>query len=293
MGQIEVFSPAKINLFLSVLGKMASGFHELVSLVAPVSCEDRLEISVQAGPASVSLSCDDASLPTDERNLCYAAAAGFLARFGLERKVCIRLEKRIPHGAGLGGGSSNAAATLEGLAALCGVEDADALMELAASLGSDCPLFLKRKPVLMRGRGEVLEDLDDAQANGFSGLTLVLLKPSFAIATAWAYRGLSLRPEHYDGRDWAEGRVQAWKAGRLPLEQLLYNSFEPLAFRKFPALAEMRRRVVEDAGAAFLMSGSGSCCFALCRSEEQRERVAAIAREDWGDCVFVRSAFVL
>ena len=114
MGQIEVFSPAKINLFLSVVGRMESGFHELVSLVAPVDFGDELTIAIQTGAPSraVALVCSDASLPTDERNLAFAAARRFLDAFDLDWEVSIRLEKRIPHGAGLGGGSSNAAAMM-------------------------------------------------------------------------------------------------------------------------------------------------------------------------------------
>lgn len=295
MGQVEVFSPAKINLFLSVLGRMDSGFHELVSLVTQLDFGDTLRIEAEeAEVASVELICSDERLPVDRSNLAYAAAEGFVLRSGLNWRVRIELEKRIPFGAGLGGGSSNACAVLRGLSELAAQAGALGLsrgerLELAAELGSDCPLFLERRPVVMRGRGERLTGVD---AGLLDSLQLVLFKPSFSINTGWAYRSLVERGDCYDAREWAEGRIADWVSGRVSTADLLHNSFQASAFAKFVAfepLFERLRRTKLDV----LMSGSGSCCFALVGSEEEANEVEKRVRDCWGERTFVQRARVL
>ncbi|MBD5782146.1 4-(cytidine 5'-diphospho)-2-C-methyl-D-erythritol kinase [Pelagicoccus sp. NFK12] len=298
MGQIEVFSPAKINLFLSVLGRMETGFHELASLVAPVDFGDTICIEAEAATeASVQLSCSDESLPTDRSNLAFAAAEGFLLRSGLNWKVTIDLQKRIPHGAGLGGGSSNASAVLLGLSELA--EEAGQLglsggerLELAAELGSDCPLFLHGKPLVMRGRGELLSSISEEARQRLVGRELVLFKPSFSIGTAWAYRSLSGSGGRFDAREWAERRLSAWEAGEISLEALLHNSFQTPTFRKFSAFPAMFERL-EAQGFACLMSGSGSCCFALADSPAQAKTLISQVKERWGERCFAERAKVL
>ncbi|MDQ8183207.1 4-(cytidine 5'-diphospho)-2-C-methyl-D-erythritol kinase [Pelagicoccus sp. SDUM812005] len=298
MGQIEVFSPAKINLFLSVLGKMSSGFHELASLVAPVDFGDRIRIEVEdAAEGAVELSCSDSSLPTDRSNLAYAAAEGFLLRSGLNWRVKVELEKRIPHGAGLGGGSSNASSVLLGLSELAAERGALGLsrgerLELAAELGSDCPLFLEGKPVVMRGRGELLAPISPRARESLAGRELVLFKPSFSIGTAWAYRSLSEAAGAFDEREWSEGRLAAWEAGELSLESLLHNSFQQPSFHKFPALGALCK-ALEEREVACLMSGSGSCCFALVDSDEAADWVVSQVRACWGERSFAQRARLL
>ena len=162
-----IFSPAKINLFLAITGRQADGFHGLVSVVAPVAFGDTLHVrhrSQEPGAgcreAEFTLGCDDPDLPTDESNLVLRAARAFAKATGWRGEVNFRLEKRIPVSAGLGGGSSNAVAALRALNGIAGKPlDAARLAELAAELGSDCPLFLHDGPVVMRGRGERVEPL--------------------------------------------------------------------------------------------------------------------------------------
>lgn len=292
MGQIEVFSPAKINLFLSVLGKMENGFHELVSLVAPVDFGDTVRVSSGEGPRGVTLECDDLSLPTGSGNLAFAAAERFLEAYGLERSVKIKLTKRIPHGAGLGGGSSNASAVLEALARLEGIERDERLEGVAAELGSDCPLFLRGAPVVMRGRGELLSDVSDEACDGLKGRRVLLFRPGFSIGTAWAYGKLASTDGAYSDRDWSEKRLCDWAAGELELGELLFNSFEAPVFRKFPAMPIVVERL-KEMGMASLMSGSGSCCFLLCESDEQELAARLLIEEFWGNLAFVESAKLL
>src|SRR5215213_4707075 len=146
-------APAKLNLFLAVTGRRTDGFHDLVSLVAPVAWGDTLRI--EPAKADFSLECNDPAVPCDETNLVLKAARAFRAAGGWGGGAKFFLEKRIPMGAGLGGGSSDAAAALTGLNQLSGGRLTPAALEkLAGDVGSDCALFLRGTPVLMRGRGE-------------------------------------------------------------------------------------------------------------------------------------------
>ena len=272
---------------------MGTGFHELASLVAPVDFGDTLELELEEGGPEVMVECSDPSVPSGESNLAGRAVRLFLDRYGFKKRARIRLTKRIPHGAGLGGGSSNAAAALEGMAQLCGrTDDQETLQELAAELGSDCPLFLKRAPLVMRGRGERLEALSGCERDRLRGARILLFKPSFSIPTAWAYRTLAEDSGNYDNTSWAEDRLARWKEGAVSLSDLLHNSFEPVAFRKYPALERLAQRF-RSAELPMLMSGSGSACFALVEDEQREETLRKIVRECWGKSAFVEPANLL
>ena len=170
VGGLETFTefcPAKINPYLAVTGRRGDGFHELVSVVAPISVGDTLEVT--AAEAGFSLSCDDPDLPTDGSNLVMKAAEMFRRKSGWKGGAEFRLQKRVPSGAGLGGGSSDAMGALRALNRLSGeLLDPAALQEVAAEIGSDCPLFLHDGPVVMRGRGELIE-LNDGIAATLRG----------------------------------------------------------------------------------------------------------------------------
>jgi len=297
MEAVEVFSPAKINLFLAVLGRLDSGFHELSSLVAQLDFGDRLRIeATDSGQASVRMRCSDPSLPTDRHNLAYAAAEGFLLRSGLDWDLDIYLEKRIPSGAGLGGGSSNASATLRALGELArragsvGLSPGEA-KELAAKLGSDCPLFLSDLPVVMRGRGERLHALDPLAAQRLSGVEALLFMPPVSIGTAWAYGELARRG-CYDRRSWAEGRLQQWLYGEIALGELLHNRFETVALDKLIGL-DCLLGDFRELGVPCLLSGSGSCCFALAEDPGKFEELEFRLREALGSDAFLQRARLL
>lgn len=292
MASLQLSSPCKINLFLAITGKRSDGFHALVSLVAPLEFGDRLRLSLDEDLSGVSLSCSDASLPRGEKNLAYRAASLFRERFGLKAGVRIELEKRVPSGAGLGGGSSNAATVLSGLAQLSGLGAEADLFDLAARLGSDCPLFLDARPCIMRGRGERIEALPAAARERLRGLPVLLCKPSFPIATASAYARLA-EQGRYDGEAWAEERLRAWLAGDMSLAELLSNSFEQALFRKYIGLSELVRRLRERHGLSALMSGSGSSCFVLGEDDDQLAKAEAEIRDAWGETAFARRTRIL
>ncbi len=286
MSHVTVFSPAKLNLFLAITGRRSDGFHELVSVVAPLAWGDQLEARRQEpGRAGrFTLECDDTAVPVDGTNLVLKAAGAFVAATGWRGAAHFVLTKRIPLGAGLGGGSSNAVAALRALNELAGQPlDKVALGTLAATLGSDCALFVHGGPVIMRGRGERIEPLTEAECGRLRGRRVLVFKPAFGVATAWAYQKMAARPGSYLPAEEAEARLQAWRQqpGK-PLAELLGNNMEAVAFRKFPALPALLADLRERFGLAPRMSGSGSACFALLPDGAPVAAIKAAVREAWG-----------
>jgi len=293
---VTVFSPAKLNLYLAVTGRRADGFHDLVSLVAPLTFGDELEVrhQEQGGGSRFTLACDHPEVPVDGSNLVLKAAEAFAVAADWKGGAHFTLTKRIPVGAGLGGGSSNAAAALRALNRLAGNPlDEARLADVAATLGSDCVLFLRNAPVVMRGRGERVEALPEAALARLRGRRVLLFKPSFGIITPWAYKQMIARGTDYVVPGEADRRLAAWVAGGAPAENLLFNNMEPAAFGKYPALPLLLERLRRDFGAAVAMSGSGSACFALLQ-EESGDAVAAemtrVIRDCWGAVTFVQVA---
>jgi 4-diphosphocytidyl-2-C-methyl-D-erythritol kinase len=270
LGVVTVFSPAKINLFLAVTGRRPDGFHDLVSVAAPLDFGDDLEATVlpAGGGAQYTLACDDPAVPTDGTNLVLKAAGAYAAATGSQQRVHFRLTKRIPIGAGLGGGSSNAVAALRALNQLDGGQLESTRMEqVAAGLGSDCVLFLHNAPVVMRGRGERVALLPVYAASRIRGRRVLLFKPSFGISTPWAYGRMAARGTDYLPTDQAEDRLAGWLKGTGPVEELLFNNMQPAAFEKYLALPMLLAKLRAIAGVAAIMSGSGSACFALLPEE--------------------------
>jgi 4-diphosphocytidyl-2-C-methyl-D-erythritol kinase len=285
MSSLTLFSPAKINLFLAVTGRRSDGFHDLVSLVAPVQVGDTIRVSLGDQPGGTHLRCSDPSLPSGADNLAYRAVEAFRAATGFDRAVEIELEKRLPAGAGLGGGSSNASTVLRGLNTLAGdALDETALRAVAAGIGSDCPLFLAGGPCVVRGRGERLEVLPEAVAARLRGVRVLLFKPDFGIGTPWAYGRLAADPgRYYLAAQEAETRLSAWTVGGGRLTDLLFNSFESVVFAKFVALPVLVELLQKQAGVeGVLLSGSGSACFAILDERVDAERLVAIVREALG-----------
>ncbi|MBL9216619.1 MAG: 4-(cytidine 5'-diphospho)-2-C-methyl-D-erythritol kinase [Opitutaceae bacterium] len=286
---VSLFSPAKLNLYLAVTGRRADGFHDLVSVAAPLDFGDTLE--ARPGRDGFRLECDDPGIPADGTNLVLRAAAAFAAATGWRQPVDFRLTKRVPAGAGLGGGSSNAVAALRALNELAGGPlDAAGLAAVAADLGSDCTLFLAGGPVVLRGRGERVTPLPAAAAARLRGQRVLVFKPSFAIATAWAYGRLAKRGADYLAAPAAEARLAAWVGSAAPAGALLFNNLQPAAFEKYLALPVLLARLRAECGVPLQMSGSGSACFALTGDGGAVPALAARIRECWGGAAFVQAA---
>jgi len=281
-----VLSPAKLNLFLAITHRRPDGFHDLVSLVAPLAWGDELTAEPSAS-GSAELLCADPAVPTGQENLILKAATVFAAATGQPAALRFRLVKRVPMGAGLGGGSSNAATALRLLnRAASRPLPASQLLALAAHLGSDCPLFLEGGPVVMRGRGERLTPLEPSARSRVAGRSVLVFKPGFAISTPWAYAQLAAQaPDSYLPPPEAERRLGAWQAdASAPLENLLFNNMESPAFAKFPALPALADRILQRHGVSVRMSGSGSACFAVLPSGrgDLADAIVATVREALG-----------
>jgi 4-diphosphocytidyl-2-C-methyl-D-erythritol kinase len=252
MTSIVHSSPAKVNLALHILGRRADGYHELETLMAPLDFGDEIALARTEGTGSIRLACSNPALACDQTNLVWRAADAFRRRYGrpsFDREgLSIHITKKIPMGAGLGGGSSNAAAALRGMRELFEVAATDAdLMELGAGLGSDVPFFVVPRPAWCRGRGERIEPA--LLAGRYAGL---LVHPGFGVSTPWAYKAYASNP----------GRGET--GARLPGDVALRNDLEPAVFSKhlwLPACKAWFREQPEVLDA--LMSGSGSSIFAI------------------------------
>ena len=265
-------SPCKVNLLLNVLRRRSDGFHELETVLQPVSINDELEF--EHGRSGIELTCSDPRLPVDERNLVHRAGTAFLAETGIVEGARIHLEKHIPMEAGLGGGSSNAASTLLGLNELFDHPlDSAQLQRLAALLGSDVVFFLQDRPAIATGRGELVEWVEPFSV--LRGCGLLLVHPGFGISTPWAYRALARFPKALQGEPGrAVKLVQSLRANDLSRAVAqFYNSLEAPVLEKYPWLRLSQDFLREEGAVATLMSGSGSTTFALSTSLPQAERL--------------------
>ena len=263
-------APAKINLFLRVVGRRPDGYHELDSVFLPVSLCDRVTIAIRPGVSGrVSIRCDDAALPTDDRNLAVRAANAFMAGFGIEMDIAIELRKRIPMGAGLGGGSSDAGAVLRMLAALCRIDDSARLAEIAVRLGADVPFFLNPMPARVGGIGEQITPLPS-----LPDLSFVIAVPPLEAPTAAVYR--ALLPEDWSGPASNEDMCAIIEGRTEP--RLLVNDLAKPAMARWPAIASLKA-MVEDAGArGAAMTGSGCGVFGIFDSLSRAEAAAVEVR---------------
>ena len=269
--EMVVWAPAKVNLFLEVLGKRPDGYHAVAMLMLAIRRFDTLCIKEEPSGA-ISLQCNRSDLSTGPDNLVVRAARLLQERTGCPRGCRIRLLKRIPLAAGLGGGSSDAAATLLGLDRLwqLGLPPSE-LEKLGAELGSDVPFFFHLPAAWCTGRGEIVTPVGLPRP-----LDLVLVCPSFGCSTAAVYGQVQVPQAPVDGSALlaAAGSGDAEAIGRL-----LHNRLQPAAAALAPKIAEYldRLRALNPAGA--LMSGSGSTLFAVCRDRPEAERIAKEMRD--------------
>ena len=261
MARIQCRAPAKLNLFLEVLGKRPDGYHDLETVIHAVDLTDEVTVEVEAGRRSgepvVAMRCDPAVTAAPEQNLAYRAAEAYLAVAPAlpEYSVKIHLQKRIPAQAGLGGGSSDAAAVLRALDALIGGgKGPEALIPVAARLGADVPFFLFGGTAVCEGIGERVTPVQGVPSREF-----ILVLPEFGVSTAEVFSNLSLDLT-------VPRRLGSVIGSGLP-EWAIDGSFNRLAdtvFCLFPELAGIGREVNRRAGLRFQVTGSGSGLFAVC-----------------------------
>ena len=275
---MRLFAPAKINLGLSVTGRLENGYHTLESLFVPLGVGDELEVSPSD---QLSLKVVGADLPTDRRNLVYRAAETFFEESGVRGRAKIRLYKNLPLASGLGGGSSDAATTLLTLERMYGPTGQD-LLRLALSLGADVPFFLLEQSAFVTGVGEVLTPVKVPKIH------LVLANSGLEVSAKDAYSWL----------DESGGFT-----GKLPLEEILsalenqtkvpyFNALQTPVLEHHPQLEGVLAALEEVGLYSPLMSGSGSTCFALAKSELEAREAAQRLTETYPQW-WVRAAHTL
>lgn len=245
---VRLLCPAKVNLYLKVLGRRPDGYHDLVTVMQPLSLAD--ELTVTCAGSGVILECDHPQLPLDESNLVRRAALSFEQETGLKVKAHITLRKRIPVAAGLGGGSSDAAGTLLALNTLAGEPlNGARLHRLAARLGADVPFFLKGGPAMAQGTGTRLTPIT------LPSYWYVLANPGAPLSTRWVYENLDLsRLAPFSGIPvWDPEHPESW----------VHNDLQTVALRRLPELNGLMRQLKDLGARAQAVSGSGPTIFGL------------------------------
>jgi 4-diphosphocytidyl-2-C-methyl-D-erythritol kinase len=307
---LSLNAPAKINWFLNVLGLRDDGFHEIRSLMQKISLYDMLTFS----PSNDLTLQSDTSIPV-EQNLVYKAALLLKSTCGIDKGALITLNKNIPAGAGLGGGSSDAASTLLGLNKLWSLNlSTGHLCNIAEQLGSDVPFFLYGPIASSHGRGEKITPCKIKKTTN-----LLIVKPPFPVSTAWAYREYKSRIQNAGYRIQAEVKktgkwedaskkdpnFQAYaklseltkkdneadniayfirlieKAEFGDLADILTNDLESVTIKSFPVISEIKNRLIEQGAIFSMMSGSGPAVFGIFRSAEEAEKASKAFKDDW------------
>lgn len=256
----SVKTPAKVNIRLKVTGRRSDGYHELVSVMVPVGLFDVLELTVLRG-GRVAITCRDPEVPTDENNLIYKAARSFMSRAGINDGIVVNLSKNIPLAAGLGGGSSDAAATLLALNRIYSSPLADSdILELAVDLGADVPFFLSCRPSLVTGIGDILEPIPN-----WPELWYIIITPPIQVSTSWVYRNLKLvltTNEYAYILDILKKRVYS-------ISSILENDLEKVTSASFPIINTLKKLLMDAGAEGAIMSGSGPSVFGIFLTPEK------------------------
>jgi len=260
LNELTLLSPAKINLALRIVKKRADGYHELRTILQKISLYDEIKLRLTS-PQGISVTTDDPTIPNDSENLAYRAAQAFIQSVNIEAGISIHIKKRIPAGAGLGGGSSNAAAVLAGLNELLGCNLTRARLKyLGLTLGADVPFFIHAGNTAKAGGiGERLSAVTLEKP-----LWFIVIYPGFSIATAWAYRNYKIL-------------TKAVKHIRLPRSikdstqvlSFLTNDLEQVVLKPYPEIRKIKDDLIRVGAAGSLMSGSGSSVFGIFPDRKQ------------------------
>lgn len=284
---MKIRAPAKINLSLRVVGRRADGYHLLDTIMLPVSLYDDLDIrKLRRAPKTekiarpeIKLVCHYPSVPEDENNLAHQAARLLLARAKSDQPIEIRIRKRIPVGAGLGGGSTDAAATLVGLNRLLKLRLSEKQLErIALRLGADVPFFIRGRPARARGIGERLTPL-----GRIFRPWIVIVYPGFAVSTAWVYGNLPRKLTKHS----VNTSIPASPTALDDLATLLVNDLESVTLKRYRKIAAIKQRLLRLGAVGSLMVGSGSSVFGLFRSKRRAEEAFQWVREEEEAQVFL------
>ncbi|MBQ3835396.1 MAG: 4-(cytidine 5'-diphospho)-2-C-methyl-D-erythritol kinase [Elusimicrobia bacterium] len=271
-----VQAPAKVNLFLEIINKREDGYHNIESIMHTVSLFDNLEFT-EIKENKVELVCSDKNLPVDGRNLVYRAAEKFKKEYNINTGIKINLTKNIPMGAGLGGGSSDAAAVLVALNKIWKINDKlHNLEKLAAKLGADVPFFLTGGTAKISGIGDIVEKLKtDCKYN------FVLVKPNFGVSTVYAYSKVKFPLTNVHKIDNIMKDIEQNSLSFNNAKDLFFNRFEEFVFEEYSEIKQIKN-TLESIGCISLMSGSGATVFGLLQGQEKMNYVAEeLAKYNW------------
>lgn len=254
--------------------------------MVPVDLYDEIDItrpkSGKLGRGVLKVTCDHPQVPSGKQNLAYQAASLLLGQKGVHDPVHIHIRKRIPVGGGLGGGSSDAAATLQGIDRLFHLGcRRDELLSLAASLGADVPFFIYGRPARARGIGEQLRPIPS-----FPQLWMVILYPGFPVSTRWVYQNLALKLT----KAIENTSIKFSLGDSEELRHLLVNDLEEVSFRRYPRISFLKKRLIQEGATGALMAGSGSSVFGIFPAVQRaREAFRRLRKEEGVQAYLVRS----
>lgn len=270
MNDLSLRAPAKINLCLSVLGKRPDGYHEVEMVMQAVGLYD--EITVRLGESGITIICDNTAIPAGQGNIAYRAAREMLDLSGSPSGMAIEIQKNIPVAAGLGGGSSDAAAVLVAGNRLLGTElNREQLAEIGTRLGMDVPFFLFGPTALAKGRGELLTNLPSPPK-----FWVLLVNPGFETSTAWVYKNLNFG---------LTKKGDCTNIAGLKVSQIarsLHNDLETVTAAAHPVIGEMERSLLDAGALGVCMSGSGPTVFGIFEAEHTcREAAKKLHTKGW------------
>ena len=279
MTSLSVRAYAKINLSLDVFDKRADGFHSLASVMQTISLHDTIVLTPNTGP-DITITCDGdhaEGVPTDSTNLVVRAARALLDAAHHDGGLVIRLNKRVPSQAGLGGGSSDAAATLLGTASVLGIDVGPKLLHsLAASLGSDVPFFLTGGTAVVRGRGENIKPIVDCPP-----LWLTIVKPPLSVSTAWAFAALDATFERRSNRGTVTLEAAIKESDARKVVACQSNDFEVPVFHAHPGLSWLRDELRMAGALASHLCGSGSAVYGVARDEAHAIKMTSLVKSSY------------
>ncbi|MCL2760898.1 MAG: 4-(cytidine 5'-diphospho)-2-C-methyl-D-erythritol kinase [Desulfuromonadales bacterium] len=269
MQSIHLKAPAKINFRLDVLRKRDDGYHDLRMLMQRIDLSDELLIEISDKPG-ITLYTNDNGLPLDKKNIVWRAADAILAKTNKNIGVKISLIKNIPVAAGLGGGSSDAAATLVGLNKLFDFKISDTeLMKMGVTLGADVPFFIFEKPAIAEGIGDILTPLENIPT-----AWIVLVNPNIQVSTAWVYQNLGLTTEK------VKDIIPLLYCSVADISKIFLNDLERVTIKRFPVIGEIKDRLLQSGALGSLMSGSGATVFGIFENREAAHNAAEALKKD-------------
>ena len=283
---MKIRAPAKINLGLRVVGKRSDGYHLLDTIMVPVSLYDEIDVrkvratsKKQAGDAPIKITCDHPDVPQGEENIVYRAAQLILKKTHRAQPISIHIKKNIPVGAGLGGGSSDAAATLVGLNRLFKLRLSVAtLKKMALSLGADVPFFIQARPMRAQGIGEQLRPLRD-----LPHFWAVIIYPGFPVSTAWVYGNLGRKLTKPIVNTSIAPSLKSFDGFTRPLE----NDLEGVTLKRYPKIGVLKQKLLHEGALRVLMSGSGSSVFGIFVSKQAAAKAFRRLRQEEGSQAFL------